>query len=173
VFKFIYGTLLAAGLMVGVTVSTPADASVVDFTLTLSPQAGSTLSGTGTLVITNGPTLGAGLVNVPIADITTLTMTIDGLPPFNFIGHISALQFTGGLLSDITLGNVGSGGGFLAANATTAVFSDGNVASNDTITAAVAAVPEPSTWVMLILGFAGIGFMTYRRSRKSEALAAA
>lgn len=24
-------------------------------------------------------------------------------------------------------------------------------------------VPEPSTWAMLILGFAGVGFMTYRR----------
>jgi len=28
-----------------------------------------------------------------------------------------------------------------------------------------AAVPEPSTWAMMILGFCGIGFMTYRRSR--------
>ena len=27
----------------------------------------------------------------------------------------------------------------------------------------VAAVPEPSTWAMLILGFAGLGFMAYRR----------
>jgi hypothetical protein len=25
------------------------------------------------------------------------------------------------------------------------------------------AVPEPSTWTMIILGFAGIGFMAYRR----------
>jgi PEP-CTERM motif len=33
---------------------------------------------------------------------------------------------------------------------------------------AVAAVPEPSTWAMMILGFAGIGFMAYRR--KSGAL---
>jgi PEP-CTERM motif len=28
-------------------------------------------------------------------------------------------------------------------------------------------VPEPSTWAMMILGFAGIGFMAYRRSRKN------
>jgi hypothetical protein len=35
----------------------------------------------------------------------------------------------------------------------------------------VAAVPEPSTWTMMILGFAGLGFLGYRRSRKS-ALAA-
>jgi hypothetical protein len=34
------------------------------------------------------------------------------------------------------------------------------------------AVPEPSTWAMLILGFAGIGYMTYRR-RDQSALTAA
>jgi hypothetical protein len=28
---------------------------------------------------------------------------------------------------------------------------------------AVAAVPEPSTWAMMILGFMGVGFMAYRR----------
>jgi hypothetical protein len=36
---------------------------------------------------------------------------------------------------------------------------------------ALKAVPEPSTWAMMILGFAGIGAMTYRR-RKSAMLAA-
>jgi len=34
-------------------------------------------------------------------------------------------------------------------------FTDGNVS----------AVPEPSTWAMLILGFAGVGFMAYRRKQ--------
>jgi hypothetical protein len=29
-------------------------------------------------------------------------------------------------------------------------------------------VPEPSTWAMMILGFAGIGFMAYRQSRKDN-----
>jgi hypothetical protein len=37
----------------------------------------------------------------------------------------------------------------------------------------VAAVPEPSTWAMMILGFAGVGFMAYRRSRKDQGLALA
>ena len=31
-----------------------------------------------------------------------------------------------------------------------------------------AAVPEPSTWAMMILGFAGVGFMAYRRSRSQH-----
>jgi hypothetical protein len=30
----------------------------------------------------------------------------------------------------------------------------------------VAAVPEPSTWAMMILGFCGLGFMAYRRKDK-------
>jgi hypothetical protein len=34
-----------------------------------------------------------------------------------------------------------------------------------------AAVPEPSTWAMLLLGFGGVGFMTYRR-RKTAVFAA-
>jgi len=42
----------------------------------------------------------------------------------------------------------------------TAVFSDRDANSFEF---AVAAVPEPSTWAMMLLGFAGIGFMTYRR----------
>jgi PEP-CTERM motif len=35
---------------------------------------------------------------------------------------------------------------------------------------AVAAVPEPSTWAMMVLGFAGIGFMAYRRKQNGLAL---
>jgi hypothetical protein len=33
-------------------------------------------------------------------------------------------------------------------------------------------VPEPSTWAMMILGFAGVGFMAYRRRNQGAALAA-
>jgi len=36
----------------------------------------------------------------------------------------------------------------------------------------VGAVPEPSTWAMMILGFAGIGFMAYRRKNKLALMAA-
>jgi light-regulated signal transduction histidine kinase (bacteriophytochrome) len=35
--------------------------------------------------------------------------------------------------------------------------------------ASVSAVPEPSTWAMMILGFAGLGFMAYRREKNSRA----
>jgi hypothetical protein len=36
-----------------------------------------------------------------------------------------------------------------------------------------AAVPEPSTWAMMILGFCGLGFVTYRRKQNRSALSVA
>jgi hypothetical protein len=47
-------------------------------------------------------------------------------------------------------------------NGTTIIYADWQIAL-DSVTASVSAVPEPSTWAMMILGFAGIGFVTYRR----------
>ena len=38
---------------------------------------------------------------------------------------------------------------------------------------AVAALPEPSTWAMIIVGFAGVGFVAYRRKRTGSALVVA
>jgi uncharacterized protein (TIGR03118 family) len=40
------------------------------------------------------------------------------------------------------------------------------------ITAVQTAVPEPSTWAMMLLGFAGLGFVAYRRTRKAVLAAA-
>jgi hypothetical protein len=51
-----------------------------------------------------------------------------------------------------------------------AVFLDyAGLSPNPAVTSIVnvaAAVPEPSTWAMMILGFAGVGFMAYRRKDK-------
>jgi hypothetical protein len=42
--------------------------------------------------------------------------------------------------------------------------------TGDLVIANVASVPEPSTWAMMILGFAGIGLMAYRRNKDGQAL---
>lgn len=47
-----------------------------------------------------------------------------------------------------------------------------NFRANTLTVSAVGAVPEPSTWVMMLLGFAGLGFMAYRRKQNGSALAA-
>jgi hypothetical protein len=33
----------------------------------------------------------------------------------------------------------------------------------------VPGVPEPSTWALMLLGFVGLGFMAYHRTKKSAA----
>jgi hypothetical protein len=40
----------------------------------------------------------------------------------------------------------------------------------DTLT--ITAAPEPSTWVMMLLGFAGLGFAGYRKARKASVVSA-
>ncbi|MDN3275908.1 PEP-CTERM sorting domain-containing protein [Frankia sp. RB7] len=46
----------------------------------------------------------------------------------------------------------------------------GHVSSNPPPIAA--AVPEPSTWALMLLGFSGLSFMTYRRKRAASAMRA-
>jgi hypothetical protein len=36
----------------------------------------------------------------------------------------------------------------------------------------VTAVPEPSTWAMMLIGFAGLGYAAYCRQKKNAALVA-
>lgn len=50
-------------------------------------------------------------------------------------------------------------------------FVGGDVTGNAVVTVA-GSVPEPSTWAMMILGFAGVGFMAYRRRNQTAELAA-
>jgi PEP-CTERM motif-containing protein len=48
----------------------------------------------------------------------------------------------------------------------------GEATTNGTVSSEVAAVPEPSTWAMMLLGFFGVGFMAYRRKTKPAFMAA-
>jgi hypothetical protein len=64
-----------------------------------------------------------------------------------------------------------SGGSFtVAVHDLTIDLGDPNITGTITLTAAV---PEPSTWAMMVLGFAGVGFMTYRRKRNGLAFSVA
>ena len=50
-------------------------------------------------------------------------------------------------------------------------WSNANFAFDATFQATVSAVPEPSTWAMMILGFFGVGFLAYRRRNRTAAAA--
>jgi hypothetical protein len=62
----------------------------------------------------------------------------------------------------------------LTANSVTFSYADGTGIPNGTYFQAqfvTSAVPEPSTWAMMLLGFAGLGFMAYRRKSKPTLIA--
>jgi hypothetical protein len=72
------------------------------------------------------------------------------------------------VLSEFESGAFGQGGGsdtlfFTNSYQFFGTLSDAN--------ASVAVVPEPSTWAMMIMGFAGLGFMVYRRKSKPALMA--
>jgi hypothetical protein len=48
----------------------------------------------------------------------------------------------------------------------------GQIQYSTIISEVTAAVPEPSTWAMMLLGFAGVGFMAYRRKNKPAMMVA-
>lgn len=166
---------VAALAVTGVTRA--ANASVYLLTLTgNTASSGAPISGTGELDISSAfPITGTTSANVPLADVTKITFNIDGVgfgtgssSPFS----LTAVRFTNGVLDDINFAETISGTNIRFTLDTNAVGTPGgytftdinNIQTIGTITA-VAAVPEPSTWAMMILGFCGLGFMKYRRRR--------
>jgi len=62
-------------------------------------------------------------------------------------------------------------GNGVSGDANTLFFSDGINGEANGLFGSIRAVPEPSTWAMMLLGFCGLGLMAYRR-RQAAALAA-
>jgi uncharacterized protein (TIGR03118 family) len=86
-----------------------------------------------------------------------------------FIGTIpidTGTNTPGGLWA-LIFGNGGNGG-----DPNTLYFTDGINGEKDGLFGAINAVPEPSTWAMMILGFCGVGFMAYRCKSKPTLMAA-
>jgi hypothetical protein len=93
---------------------------------------------------------GGGLTSIS----TTLTVPLTSLfASQSFSGNIGYGEFwmsfgtQGGAIGGLTLESLELNGGSIAS-----------------------AIPEPSTWAMVLVGFAGIGFITYRRSRTIQPL---
>jgi hypothetical protein len=106
----------------------------------------------------------------------TETTTVTGWQAFNsgtnLVGTPDAafayFNVTTGLTNDIAPGT--SNDGFFFSVPEASVFTLFLTDANGDKTQVVLGVPEPSTWAMMILGFLGVGGMTYRR-RKSATIA--
>jgi hypothetical protein len=79
-------------------------------------------------------------------------------------GNTEFIADSGSWFAD-TLGIANSGAYFsgTTADPTFKLGTYGITGDSLTITDISAAVPEPSTWAMMILGFVGLGFMAYRK----------
>jgi hypothetical protein len=192
-------TWLASAAIVGALAApTVANATINDLTisgnldghsytgkLSLDVTGGQATSGTGTLSI-------LGLTNAPLVLITTSTPGNEGVP-VGYRGNDGTDYFNtdqaypidaNGLLFDVNTTAASWGGYPLFAvrsnepgDGYSAAFTgklDGvesyNIQGGATVSGAA---PEPSTWAMLLLGFAGLGYAGYRQAKTSAAVLAA
>ena len=154
----------------------------------MDPVTGSfTLSFDPTLVYTDSTT-GISLISLNIALGSALSFTFNPTTDFLQVGGLAsgagAIQYSPST-NDFYLQIFGLGGEVpgvsLAFNqlgyTQTSVSTDNyfytlNQTGTVSATPITAAVPEPSTWAMLLLGFAGIGFLAYRRKSAPALMAA-
>jgi outer membrane lipase/esterase len=100
-----------------------------------------------------------------------------GVKTFDIFGLGTSIAFNPGAFGFTDVTN--ACGAVVGANCDTYAYWDGihpTAAAHAVIADAflvVAGIPEPSTWVMMFLGFACVGFMAYRRSNQPTALGAA
>jgi hypothetical protein len=151
----------AAAFAVGLSV-TPAFAEVLDFTLMISPGDAATWS--------------------QPSDPTPVTFR-DGVLT---VVQISDGKSSSGAFTSVTFFPSGLGGGLAidsianvfgvqvyTGSEEAPIFAPGRYATQTgslTVTAAVPAIPEPSTWAMGLIGFAGLGYAAVRRKRATGAI---
>jgi len=112
------------------------------------------------LLVTFSAPAGAGSSEFMASLTGHVTGNHDGPVVINFDSAAQTFNYTGGSFT-LTVQDLNVPAG----QQNTSVALTGTIES-------VAAVPEPSTWAMMILGFAGVSFMAYRRKSKPALMAA-
>jgi hypothetical protein len=157
-----------------------AHASVV-YDLTLTATSGDTINGSGTFTVSSAPLTGLNQVSnyeqspgPGDGTLSGLTINIDG-DSFTLAtknnGSNPLVQFTSGTLDDITYAGVAANGDSLMMTADFVFYIVTSRTQEIGSFTATPAVPESSTWAMMILGFCGLGFMAYRRKNSAMRLA--
>src|SRR5712672_605140 len=137
------------------------------------PAGFSNTAGTTVTVVNRGIEFGyQDPANTITVDITSSQIIITDVLITN--GTNGALTFTlkDSAFSDISSVSDNFAGGAFSLVGDTFTFTTGSFPGPGTFNAVfnVGAVPEPSTWAMMILGFGGVGFMAYRRRKAPTVL---
>ena len=113
----------------------------------------------GTVSVPNGGTISSS--NPTLSDITVI-LNATGLADLNAAaGPPGAKFYIGGTFSGPPYVLIPNPGGLTFTN----LFNGSGDAAGAVLTASV---PEPSTWVMMLIGFAALGFAGYRRVRAAR-----
>ena len=195
-YKFLMAAVL--GLVVASVSAVPAKAILVDYKISFSDASGSS-TGSGILVL-DLPTVKTAFIpwtNLPNSIFSNLNATFGTLhfeltnsniaygsvagahfwtgEPDSSHLSIAVTQSQNGLASGTPYLALYNGwdnnGSFQIKRVDGSDLSNGRYALDAPSLHAIAAVPEPSAWAMMILGFAGVGFMAYRRKSKPALLA--
>jgi hypothetical protein len=93
-------------------------------------------------------------------DLNSFGVSVFGInQPSYFVPVRDAMGLNTGYGAELGVSTFVAGGYTLA-------DSQGSIGADYTSFVAVSGVPEPSTWAMMLLGFAGLGFLAYRRKSK-------
>jgi PEP-CTERM motif len=160
----------------GAALEFPSGSAPISGSFSLDVSGGQAISGTGTINIAGiGPEI-LTLVTNPMGGTSPFIFSSNGgdniqadtaVPPDTVGGLLFAIGTTTPVSGQDVLFNV-----FANGNGTFSEVLDGTLDgirffdNNGSAVTLTAAVPEPSTWAMMVLGFFGLGFMAYRR--KSE-----
>jgi hypothetical protein len=186
------GLLASAAIFGALGFATTAGAAVLDWNFSFSLDNGDSAS--GIFVTQDTPSGGPYLI-------TSLTGTISGNPmtllspdsSFNDnllyttqpyldgigLGFVAegfqwAVFSSGGVVVDSWCNNANSGLDHQCNDATENPPDPGGSVTEFSVSPLVTpSVPEPSTWALMLLGFAGLGFAGYRKVRKSRAVSIA
>jgi hypothetical protein len=166
-----FGLSIALAVMLFVSANAArADIVTFDVSGTFNTPGGISLTGTFTADTGTGFVTGADLTVGGFAETFTEFFASPFFPDpiLWMLGRDASNPDVGGELF-VNLSGGFSGGTILSGSLLLCGLISCNPYASDltgTFTPQIAAVPEPSTWAMLLLGFAGIGFMAYRRKRK-------
>jgi hypothetical protein len=156
-----------AALVLGLAVLVQPAKALVVYDLTLTATTGP-LSGTGFIDLSAAP--GSGTVVVtptsPLPNLVTAFDVTVGGHTLDLTNTYTDLIFSNGTLISIDVSGTVAAGKYSSDVLGYQFLPTDGTPTVGTIT--VTAVPEASTWAMMILGFIGVGFMAYRRKGQSS-----
>jgi hypothetical protein len=142
------------GFIDTITASSAANVAPFSFAVNPNPDLAVNILASASGILLNKPEIVAAITNP--GTFTNETVT----------AHIPNNPFIPEIIGGVTFGYQDPTLGFI--NFEGSVF-ELQISVTDGV---AGAVPEPSTWAMMILGFAGVGFMAYRRKSKPALMVA-